>query len=178
MNMDTIFDRHTDFISNKQNLLIRGYNSQRIIDEYQTSIYSTPVRKALLSALKAISVSKIRLIKERQFTLFWGDFGSAFELFGVGIENNISSKIVDIFDVHFQSIKGFESFEYGSIPSAPLIPHYRYESGKIFQYTKEQELIGTKLIDDDEFGSLYKIEYRMYESAEGLGVKERYCCGK
>ncbi len=164
--------KFTDFISDYQDILICEFNSSIIQKSYNEQTYSFPVKAQLFNALKIIADSKNKSIREKKFTIFMGDFGSAFELFGIGIKSKITTKITDIISSCLNEVKGYETMEYGRIPFVPLIPCYRFESGIIVEYTSNTEIIG-KMGMDEEFGTGLEIIYRMWESAEGLGMKEK-----
>ncbi len=174
MKQSDIFDKYTDFISDYQNVLIWEFDSQAIQTGYDMSTYTLPVEIQLFRALKKIAESKNKTIREKKFTIFYGDFGSANELFGVGITGRTTAKVSEIITSSFEEVKGYQTMEYGKIPNVPFIPWYRYENGLVIEYTSESKLVGKCRKDDSTIAGL-KIMYRMWESAEGLEVKEKYC---
>jgi len=173
MRESVIWEKHTDFIKERQEVLVWEFDIAELKRAYEVEVYSLPVEIELFRALKKISSSKNRLVRERSFTLFTGDCGPGCELFAVGITAKTSSKVTDIITLCFEGIRGYVTMEYGEIPSAPLIPCYRYEHGSLFEYTAEYFNAG-KLRPDDAVISGLKVNYRMYESADALGVKEIY----
>lgn len=177
MKQSEIFEKYTDFISDKQNVLIWGFDSNVLQKHYNTSIYSMPVEIQMFRAIKKIAESEYKTAREKKFTIFTGDFGSAFELFGVGITGRTNTKVVEIFTGCFGEIKGYVTMENGRIPRVPMIPCYRYENGLVIEYTDETRRAGKYRRKDAETSGL-KIMYRMQESAEGFGVKEKYCTGE
>jgi hypothetical protein len=174
MKQSEIFEKYTDFISDYQHILIWEFDSQVIQKNYDTYSYSLPVEIQLFKALKKIAESKNKTIREKKFTIFMGDFGSAFELFGIGICSRTNAKVKEVITGLFEEIKGYQAMEYGRIPFVPLIPKYRYENGLVIEYTAESKLAGKFRKEDSEISGL-KILYRMCESADGLDVKEKYC---
>jgi hypothetical protein len=84
-------DENVDIISGYQELVIWRFDFEKLQEVYQGSTYSFPVLKKLLAALKMISLSKNEAIRERQFTIFAGDFGSSFEYYGIGIGSRVFS---------------------------------------------------------------------------------------
>jgi hypothetical protein len=174
MKQSDLFEKYTDYISDYQDVLIWEFNSKRIQENYNTLTYSMPVEIQLFKGLKKIYDSKNKSIREKKFSIFMGDLGQAFELFGIAITAKVSSKITDIISGCFEDIKGYKTLEYGKIPWVPLIPRYRYENGMVIEYTSESKLAGKLKVEEPESSGL-KIMYRMYESAEGFDVKEKYC---
>jgi len=175
MKWETIFEKHTDFISEYQDILIWGFYFETLLETYNVGNYSVPVRRALLCALRSISESKNKRIRGARFTIWMGDYGSQNEFFCVGVPIRLSSRVTDILSAHLTGLHGFEFLEGGSIPSVPLIPIYRYEAGKVIEYTSDESLAGKKKIDDEEeYGSGLKITYRIDECAESLEMKEKY----
>lgn len=174
MNQAEIFQKYTDFISDYQDVLIWEFDSETIQKGYDVSTYSLPVEIQLLKGIKKIAESKNKSIREKKFTIFWGDFGSAFELFGVGITGRTSSKVIEIITSAFEEVNGYQAMEYGKIPGVPFIPRYRYENGLVIEYSSEPRLAG-KFRKDDAIIAGLKVLYRMWVSAEGVEVKERFC---
>lgn len=174
MRQSEMLEKYTDFISDTQDVLIWDFDSQMIQKNYDTYSYSLPVEIQLFRALKKIAESKNKTIRESKFIIFMGDFGSAFDFFGIGITSMINSKVTKILTGLFEEINGYQTMEYGKLPWLPFIPKYRYENGLVFEYTAESRLAG-KFRKDDAVISGLKIMYRMWESAEWMGVEEKYC---
>jgi hypothetical protein len=174
MKQSDIYEKYTDFISDNQDILIWEFDSQAIQKGYDVSTYTLPVEIQLFRALKKIAESKNKSIREKKFTIFYGDFGTANELFGVGIAGRTTVKVSEIITGVFEEVNGYQTMEFGKIPWVPLIPWYRYENGLVIEYTYESRLAGKYRKDDATIAGI-KIQYRMWESAEGLEVKEKYC---
>ena len=176
MKWETIFDKHTDFISEYQDILIWGFHFEKLLETYETGDYSVPVRKALLLALRSISESKYKRIQGARFTIWMGDYGPQNEFFCVGVPSKLSYTVTDILSSYLTGLEGFDFLECGSIPYVPLIPIYRYEEGKVIEYTSDETLAGKKkkIDDEEEYGSGLKIIYRIDECAEALDMKEKY----
>ena len=126
-----------------------------------------PVEIELFRALKKIFESKNKTVREKKFTIFLGDCGSQFELFAIGVSAKINSRVSDIITGCFEDIHGYETMEYGQIPYVPLIPKYRYDCGNVYEYTSETRKAGKFRKDDAVIAGL-KVQYRIYESAEGI----------
>jgi len=175
MKWETVFEKHTDFISEYQDVLIWGFYFETLREGHSAGDYSVPVRRALLSALRSISESKSKRIRGARFTIWMGDYGPLNEFFCVGVPIRLMSRVTDMLSAHLTGLDGFEFLEGGSIPYVPLIPVYRYEAGKVIEYTSDESLAGKKKIDnEEEYGSGLKIIYRIDECAEALDMKERY----
>jgi len=175
MKWETIFDKHTDFISEYQDIMIWGFYFETLREGHSAGDYSVPVRRALLSALRSISELKNKRIRGARFTIWMGDYGPQNEFFCVGVPSKLSYTVTDILSSYLTGLEGFEFLECGRIPYVPLIPVYRYEAGKVIEYTSDESLAGKKKIDDgEEYGSGLKILYRIDECAEALDMKERY----
>jgi len=173
MRQSEVFDKYKDFISDYQDVLIWEFDSQAIQKGYDVSTYTLPVEIQLFRALKKIADSKNKSVREKNFTIFYGDFGSAFELFGVGITGRTTAKVTEIITSNFEELKGYQTMECGKIPYVPFIPWYRYENGLVIEYTSDSRLMEKYRTDDATIAGL-KIIYRMWESAEGFDVKEKY----
>ena len=128
MKQSEIFEKYTDFISDTQDVLIWEFDSAVIQKYYNTYSYALPVEIQLFKALKKILESKNKSLREKKFTIFMGDFGSAFELFGIGISGKTTAKVTEIITGLFEEVRGYQTMEYGRIPYVPFIPKYRYEN--------------------------------------------------
>jgi hypothetical protein len=174
MKQSVIWERHTDFISNRQEILLWEFSISELQRHYDVQIYSLPIEIELFRAIKAMAASGNKQLRERSFTIFMGDCGPGFELFAVGVPAKTSSRVTDLITGCFENIRGYETMEYGQIPFVPLIPCYRYDHGAMFEYTKDYFMAGKRRADDAVISGM-GVFYRMYESAEGIGVRERYC---
>jgi len=162
-----IWEKYTDFISDRQEILLWEFDSAILQSAYNTYTYSLPVEIELFRALKKISESKNKSVREKKFTIFLGDCGSQFELFAIGVSAKINSRISEIITGCLEDIHGYETIEYGQIPYVPLIPKYRYDCGNVYEYTSETRKVGKFRKDDAVIAGL-KLQYRIYESAEGI----------
>ena len=173
MKFDTVFDRHTDFISDRLSITCWSFDIDGLKTNPDSGDYSHPVRKALFAALARIARSGNRRIRERSFTLFMGDHGPGFIQFGVGIRGSTFRAVKDIFESEFAGVNGYEYETNGRLPYTPLVPCYRYIHGAIIEYTGDSSLAGKKHHDED-FSSGLTIRYRKWLSAETEGLKPRY----
>lgn len=174
MNETELFLNHTDFISDSQEILLWEFGIAQLQEAYGSPSYSLPAETALFQAFRAIAASKNKSVRERSFTVFLGDCGAQFELFGIGIGAKTDSKISDIITGCFENIRGFHSMEYGRIPYVPLVPKYRYDRGRVFEYTLDAARAGKFRKPDDITGGL-DVRCRLWMSAEDAEMKERYC---
>lgn len=165
--------RYTDFISDYQKLLCWGFDYRGLKAIADIDDYSDPVRKAMFAALKEIADSGNKFIRSRHFTIFMGDYGDENQYFWIGIRWSTSGRIIDIFNRHFTPLRGFEFMECAETPWIPLIPMYRYEYGKVVQYIFEYAQAGKRSIDLD-YGTGLKMIYRLWESAEGFDMRQKY----
>jgi hypothetical protein len=105
MKQSVIWDRHTDFISNRQEILLWEFNIRDLQRAYEVEIYSLPVEIELFRSLRAIAASGNKQVRERSFTIFMGDCGPGFELFAVGVQAKTSSRVTDLITACFENIR-------------------------------------------------------------------------
>ncbi|MFC1671321.1 hypothetical protein ACFL20_13090 [Spirochaetota bacterium] len=171
------FVKYTDFISDWQNVQSWGFDFETLQCAYDVGDYSIPVREALFKSLKRIASSKSKSIRDRHFTVWMGDYGSENRYFWVAVPSWMYQRVEKIFDKYFESLEGFMFRGGGRIPYLPFIPIYRYEYGRVIEYTYDDSEAGKMKIDEGEegFGSGLTVVYRNYESAEGFDMRQKYC---
>jgi hypothetical protein len=174
MNRYEVIENHTDYISDYRAILFWKFDSLELQRGYNTCIYSLPVEIEMFRALKKISISGNKTAREKRFTIFTGDYGPAFEYYAVGITIRSDRRINEIFTECFSSIRGYSGTGSGSVPSVPLVPCFRFEKGIVIEYTDEEELAGKYRKAGPDTAGL-KVQYRLWESAQGMGVRERFC---
>ena len=173
MKQSDIYD-HMDLISDSQEILLWEFDIADLQRICESSTYSLPAEAALFKAFRTISESINKAVREKAFTVFIGDCGPQFELFGIAIGAKTPAKIIDIISSCFEDTALFAEMEYSRIPQVPLIPRFRYERGTVIEYTAETGFAG-KLRKSDEITAGLEVRYRLYASAEGMDAKEKYC---
>lgn len=176
MGWNSIFDKYTDIISDSQLVQFWCFDFEELKSFYNTSDYSRPVRSALFSIFKAMNESHDKRIRLRHFSVWVGDIGDLNQYFCIAIPSRMSAYVVNIFKKNFESMCGFDSWNYDRLPYIPLIPVYRFEFGRIIEYTYETSLAGKYKIDigEEGFNSGLTVQYRKWVSAEGLDTKQFY----
>jgi hypothetical protein len=172
----SVFDKHTDIISDSQLVQFWCFDFEKLKSSYNSSDYSLPVRSSLFNTFKVMNSSYDLRIRLRHFTIWVGDYGDLNQFFCIGIPYRMNSKIVNIFKNNFESMPGFVLWNYDRLPAVPLIPVYRYEYGRIIEYSYETSLAGKFKIDngEDSFNTGLTVQYRRWVSAEGLDTKQIY----
>ena len=173
MKPETIFDKHTDIISDKQWITTWNFDIEGLKKNPDSGDYSAPVRKALLKALVTLINSNNIRLRERSFTIFMGDHGPQFQYFAVGIKDSTFRGVKDLFHQEFSKIEGYMYETSDRMPYIPLVPFYRYIHGRIIEYTYDDELAGKKYVEE-YYGSGLTTRYRMWISAEEYDTKEKY----
>jgi len=173
MKFETIFDKHTDIISDKQWITTWSFDIDALKNNPDSGDYSAPVRRALFKAFAILSGSGDIRLRERSFTVFMGDHGPEFRYFAVGIRDSTFRGVKDILYSEFSRIEGFMYETRDRMPYIALIPFYRYIHGRIIEYTFDDELAGKKYVDE-YYQTGLNIRYRMWISAETCDVKEKY----
>lgn len=174
MNEDLIFTHYTDIISDYQNVFCWGFDTAEL-SKLSAGDYSRPVRYALFRAFKELANSMNKNYRFSRFTVFGGDCGPSFEFFSLAVSSKISSRIIDVLGNAFREDPGFIWMEGGSIPSTPLMPLYRYDRGLIVQYVYDDNEAGKRKIDTkEEFDSGLTVLNRLWVSAEGLDLQQKY----
>jgi len=169
MSNDEIIEKYTDFISLNQRLICWGFRIE-ILEKSYEGCYGDPVKRALLQALKALSQSGNKRLRERSFTIWIGDYGWGY---WVGIPSKISSDVVELIGKFLKSINGYEILEFGSVSVMSLIPKFRYEKRKVIEYS-DFDLAGSERLDDEDwYGTGLVIHYRNTEPAFIIG-EEKY----
>ncbi len=176
MGSHIIFEKYTDFISEKQLVQYWGFDFIKLKILDKNGDYSMPVRIVLFSIFKIMSESHDKRIRLRHFTVWIGDYGDSNQYFCIAIPYRMDMKIVNIFNKNFKSMSGFMFWNYDRLPAVSLIPVYRYEYGKIIEYTYERSLAGKHTIDvgEEGFNTGLTIQYREWESAEGFETRQVY----
>lgn len=93
------------------------------------------------------------------------------------VPDELPYRVTDILSSYLNRLVGLEFMECGSISYVPLIPIYRYEPGKVIEYTCDESMAGIERIDGDkgyEYGTGLTIIYRVNLPAEALDEEEKY----
>lgn len=174
MNENLIFSHYTDIISDSQNVICWGFDTETLI-KLSAGDYSRPVRYALFRAFKELADSMKKSYRFSRFTVFGGDCGLSFEYFSLAVPGNISSRIIGVLEEAFNADPGFSWMEGGSLPSTPLLPLYRYDRGLVIKYVYDDNEAGKRTIDSKEdFGSGLSVLNRLWMSAEAFDLGEKY----
>ncbi len=170
---DERFEQYTDFISDYQEVLCWGFDSEVLMSAYGAANYSVPVRRALFAGFKAVAESGNRRVRERCFTVWMGDYGDENRYFWAALPGRMLHQVGEAVSSCFTGLRGFMFNEFGTVPRISLVPVYRYECGRVVEYAYEDSLAGRMRIDS-EFGTGLTVLYRRWLSAEEFFVKERY----
>lgn len=161
-------DQYTDYIGDDHYLFCWEFRLQSL-EEHYGSYYGLPVIAALLQGLKALSEGD-GAEKDARFTIWLGDHGAHY---WVGVLSDLSANVTNLLGQFFTPVEGYDTSEFGPLSEMGLRPQFRYEAGRIIEYSDES-MAGTQRVDDDEwYGSGLTIHYRLAEPAFLVGG-ERY----
>ncbi len=162
---------NTDYISNENE--VRFYCYSLDVLERASEIYTTPVFRIVLRALRELKKHAAPEMNGTQFTIWCGDAGG--QHFYLGFDRTISAEAWDLVQKRIFKIDGFDSFVIARPCTLPVSPIFRYERGAIIEYS-DYELAGTERLDNkDWYGSGLTVHRRWYEPIDNNDGKEKYC---
>lgn len=165
---DDLRSPHTDFIAENQPLIAWLFD-KRSLGDPTAGASETPVVRALLSGLRELSESPDKRLRDSAFTIWLGDHEGHF---CVGVPHRTSPHVLDLMSVQLRSVPGYWGTDY--LPrEARLGPTFRYEGGRVIEYS-EDEFAGTDRLDDGRgYDSGLTFALRTWRPAAQLG-RERY----
>jgi hypothetical protein len=116
---------------------------------------SDEVFKSLLIALKELSESKNKRVREGQFTVWCGEY---LDGLWIGVPGSLSAKITNILRSHFKQVTGFYSQEYGDTSYLPFTLFFRYDRGRVIEYS-DDSVAGQERLD--AYGAGVTVHYRL-----------------
>ena len=141
--------------------------------EEVAGIYSTPVFKATLAGLRALSESPTDALRSSSFTLFAGE-ALPLNLYCIAVPTD-RWPLSDFFAPYLRDVAGFSHVEPES--SSELVPVFRYDQGYVIQYS-DPGLEGTSYLDtDDNYGSgltIYRRSWMPWADEDRRHRKSRY----
>ncbi len=140
---------YLDCIREDAELVCFGFDPHTLAEEDGGgAFYGEPVFHHAVKALQAIGQAKNKTIRERAFTLYFGDYGP---YFCVGVPTPLSGAVRSVLREQFERLQAFQWVESGSNATLCLVPLLRYDHGAIIDYS-ENAPPGTWRIDDDDEG--------------------------
>jgi hypothetical protein len=165
---EDIAEQYTDYISENHSLFCWEFSPEEL-EQHYGSYYGLHVKSALLQGLKSLAMSRNKRLRDRRFTIWMGDYGPYYLL---GVSSQLSSQVTRVLERLFVEVVGYKTSEFDDLSRLRLKPVFRYESGRVIEYSDES-VVGTEKIDDDEwYGSGLTILHRM--AAPVFGRKDVY----
>ena len=165
---EDIAERYTDYRSENHSLVCWEFSPEELEQRYG-SYYGLHVKSVLLQGLKSLATSRNKKLRDRRFTIWMGDYGSYYLL---GVSSQLSSQVTRLLERFFVEVVGYKTSEFDDLSKLLLKPAFRYESGRVIEYSDES-VVGTEKIDDDEwYGSGLTILHRI--AAPAFGRKDAY----
>lgn len=113
------------------------------------------VFKSLLTALKEISESKNKRVRECQFTVWCGEY---LDGLWVCVPANLNARVTNILYSHFHQVPGFYLQEFGDGASLPFTLFFRYDRGRVIEYS-DDSVAGQERLD--AYGAGMTVHYRL-----------------
>jgi hypothetical protein len=144
---------HTDLARPPGLLLFWGFDVQLLAQAYG-GYYEGGVFKALLTGLKELSESKNKRKRERDFTMWGGHY--LHDTFWIGVPSSLSAEVTDSLSRHLWQVAGFSSQEYSDYVTHPFIAIFRYDHGRIIEYS-----VVSDGVCSDAYGSGVDVSYQL-----------------